>query len=140
MKKLSEKRWFWPALTIVWMAVIFLHSLQPGDVSAAESGRVLALLRKIVPGISELFVRKAAHFCEFFVLGYLLWKTHKKCRRPWLPALAGGLLTAMADEGIQRFVPERSGEIKDVLLDFAGVCLAVLINGLINERRVHGGK
>jgi VanZ family protein len=150
MKKLTEKRWFWPALALVWIAVIFLHSLQPADVSAEESSRVLALLRKIVPGISELFVRKAAHFCEFFVLGCLLfmtvrselqqglfaaaaWGEATKNRLPWLMPSAGGLLCAVCDEGIQLGVEGRSGEWKDVLLDFAGVCCAVLICRLLSQ-------
>ena len=44
----------------------------------------------------------------------------------WQP-FAGAALVACMDETIQRFVPGRSGQLKDVALDCAGALVAVLL-------------
>ena len=77
-------------------------------------------------------VRKTAHFAEYAILGFLLtgaaslgngWKSFLQ------PGLTGALYAA-SDEFHQLFVPGRSGQISDVLLDSAGVCFGVLLGML----------
>ena len=96
--------------------------------SSAESGWVLEWLRGVLPWIDMHIVRKAAHFAEFFLLGLLLWGDgYFLLGGRTLPMLAAGLAAAALDEGIQTAVPGRSGQLRDVLLDFAGVCAAFLV-------------
>ena len=117
---------------LIWIFVIFLHSLQPSDISGSKSKWVLALLQRLVPfELTEHFIRKLAHFTEFAVLGVLagaLFGSHFK--HLWaglLFAAMTGIVTALCDETIQLFVEGRSGQIQDVWLDVAGASTGALL-------------
>lgn len=119
------------ALFGLWTAFIFGRSLQPGDASTQESQLVLELLRLVgLAWVPMHFVRKAAHFTEFFLLGALAERLCRLCRaaRPLrlLLACLAGLAVALCDETIQLFVPGRFGCLPDVWLDFAGACAGAL--------------
>lgn len=115
-------RWYWWVLCALWLAVIFGHSMMSASASEAESGGLLARLIALFPFLTERLLRKLAHFSEFAVLGFLL----SHCLRAAItrPLLAG-LLCAMTDETIQRFIPGRSCEVHDVWIDFLGLAAAV---------------
>ena len=118
---------------VIWCVVfIFSNSLQIAEVSSEISGRFTALLNRIFSYLpweivlTEGLVRKLAHFAEFTLLGFLstlcLFSYTKKliAFSPW--PLLFGLFIAVCDESIQKFVPGRTGQMKDVLIDFSGVC------------------
>ena len=127
-------RRFWRVLCALWIAAIFLHSLMPAELSKAESGGLLAWLAVLFPGLTHHLLRKLAHFSEFAVLGVLLSQCFRvRVSRP----LLAGLLCALCDETIQLFVPGRSGEIRDLWIDFAGAALAVGLTLLV--RRIRTG-
>ena len=79
------------------------------------------------------FIRKLAHFTEFFVLAMLLYRALRGRRgmcwhwrvAAWTLSLV--LIYAVADEMHQQFVPSRSGAWSDSLLDFFGGCCAVAL-------------
>jgi VanZ family protein len=85
-------------------------------------------------------VRKAAHFTEYLILGTLLcmyftMDLYGIMSRFSIPVLTG-LLVAFIDETIQLFVVGRSGEIRDMWIDFAGVALGTLIVlAIVNNKR-----
>ena len=64
-----------PLLIIATLAFIWIHSAMPGDVSSAESGFVYEFLQPVLKAIlpdewvTELLIRKMAHFCEYALLG-----------------------------------------------------------------------
>ena len=128
-------RWFWWALCALWLAVILGHSLMSADLSKAESGGLLAWLAALIPGLTEHLLRKLAHLSEFALLGFLLSQCFRvRVTRP----LLAGLLCALCDETVQLFVPGRSGEVRDLWIDFAGVALGVgLVYLLRFSRRKH---
>lgn len=120
--------------TSFWMLAIFLLSNEPATQSSARSGRVLELLNSSdVTGsdiISTFLVRKAAHTFMFLVLGVLIYAlmrsfslTQKKLIG--LSILSAGLY-AVTDEIHQTFIPGRSAELRDVLIDTVGASLGVL--------------
>ncbi|MCR4694721.1 MAG: VanZ family protein [Pseudobutyrivibrio sp.] len=132
-------------LTVLWLAVIWGHSMQPAVVSESESGSILQLLGKIFPFLltsdnGMFIIRKLAHFTEYFILGILITlQTNMEVRgalkRFLSPALLG-LFAAFIDETIQMFVPGRSGEVRDMWIDFAGGALAALIVlAIVNNKR-----
>lgn len=125
--KSSRLRILFPLLTVLWFAFILARSLKNGVQSDSESGLVRSFLQGLFPGITMHFVRKLAHFLEYFLLGGLLLTDFRLYGRRSLfrPALLG-LLAAGTDELVQRFVPQRSGELLDVLLDFSGVLTGIL--------------
>lgn len=129
-----------PILTVLWIGFILSRSLKSGNASAAESRQYLGALRRVFPWVSMFLVRKGAHFAEFFILGLLLfWDFLLLWRRAFLLPCLCGLLIAATDELLQRLIPERSGEVKDALLDFSGVIAACLIawgiSVLLEKRR-----
>ncbi len=118
----------WVLLTVLWIGFIFCRSLQPADVSSEESGAVLELAHRVFPFLSMFALRKLAHFTEFLILGVLLHFAFRSfCLRSDLFVLGTGLAVAAADELLQLLSPGRSCQITDVLLDFFGVAVSVLL-------------
>ncbi len=143
-------------LVLSLMILIFCFSAQPADESDETSGFIVSLILKILaPDYDSLdpeekselehkvsfVVRKTAHLTEYAVLGFALMlhvaalQEKMKIRFPRSTAFLVGSLYAVSDELHQVFVPGRSGEGKDVLLDSAGVLLGLLILSLIRTIR-----
>ena len=83
---------------------------------------------------------KILHFFEYYVLGYLVYRTlivtnHKILYRymPFLVAMIG-ILYGISDEWHQAYVPGRDSSAADVLFDGLGVILAVLTFKLVRNR------
>lgn len=132
-----KKIFVWGAL-ILLMGTIFAFSMQPGKKSTQTSEEVTGQIIKILPGGSNMenelpekifkkinfYVRKSAHFVCYFLLGVFATLAMHYTKFPaWkkvLIALLICLLFAASDEFHQLFVPGRSGELRDVCLDFAG--------------------
>ena len=100
---------FVPPLAL--MAVIFFFSAQP------DLGTGL--------GVWDTVLRKAAHMAEYGLL-WFLWHRALETRTPW-PAVAITLAYAVSDEYHQSFVEGRHGTPVDVLIDAAGVAIAVAL-------------
>lgn len=125
-------------ITIFVISFIFVHSTMPADQSSTESQFVLNVLQPFLSlfnsgkPVSELFIRKLAHFSEFAALGFMLtvcaYSFKRKKTYKLFPNIAGaGLITALIDETIQLNVTGRSGMITDVWIDFSGVLTGTLI-------------
>jgi VanZ like family len=93
----------------LWAAVIFALSSIP------SLGTGL--------GSWDTFLRKAAHFTEYAILGGLLLRA---LGREWIAVAAGVAYTA-SDEFHQHFVPGRHGSPLDVAIDALGVALGVYV-------------
>jgi VanZ family protein len=118
--------------------VIFFFSSQPAHESASLSGGVLQMLTTLTGGLipasffaqslAHTLIRKTAHFLNNTVLGVLATRA---ARRPvWSRLLAFGLMAAVFDELHQLFVPGRSCELRDVLIDLGGFALGCLLSRL----------
>lgn len=139
-----------PVLAV--MVMIFCFSSQDGEHSGALSAQIAAfVLRVVCPGFDRLapaeqaavfercahFVRKAAHFTEFALLGFFLLGHFKalsvklSLRRPALFSALIGILYAASDEFHQSFVGGRSPGILDVGIDSAGVLFGILVMALL---------
>lgn len=131
----KTRRILFTVLTVLWILVIWGHSLMPADLSKQESRDLLEILIEWFPFLTDHLIRKAAHFAEYAILGALLFGATQGGRRcPSFPPLAG-ILTAMADESIQVFSEGRSGQVSDVWLDFAGFLLLWGILYLLSKRK-----
>ena len=119
------------AAVVLVTVFIFDRSMQDADSSNMESAQMMTLVQGVLQwlgqaGISMRGLRKLAHWAEFALLGAL----SEWCLRAYTPRyvrfcgmpLLSGLLTALTDETIQRFIPGRSSSVADVWLDFFGVC------------------
>lgn len=134
-------------LLVVWMGFIFYLSAQPAEASSEISGGVIEVIaEKFYPHFESLSevqkaeviasfqfeVRKSAHVCGFAVLGFfafISFITYTKIKMflRLLLSVVLSLAYAVGDEFHQRFVPGRSCELRDVLLDTAGILIAVLL-------------
>jgi VanZ family protein len=116
---MANKIFRW-ACVIGWMAVIFFFSAQP------HSGEAT----KHYLGGFNVPIRKAAHMTEYAVLFLLSrWATFgttsNTALRGWIPALLS-FAYACTDEFHQSFVPGRSAQFSDVLVDSTGILIAWL--------------
>lgn len=128
---------------LIMSGIIFSFSLQVADVSNQQSGfivtMILPLIRTILPFLSidtiTYLVRKTAHFSEYALLGVLggnastAWK---ECKLSYMFLLYGPL-NALCDETIQYFVPGRSCQFSDMLLDSCGYFFGFLVFAIISK-------
>ena len=115
-------------LTVLWLCVLWGHSMMPAEDSGNESSFLAEWLMQYLPWMNDYVIRKIAHFAEYLILGGLLFGAFpQRGRTAMLMTLFAGFLTAFFDETIQLFSPGRSGQISDIWLDLAGFCTSQLV-------------
>lgn len=123
------------------LALIWGNSAMNGDQSGQASDWVLALLAFLPEGeLGVYLVRKAAHFSEFALLGFLMgWMGLLTKGQTQFAQLGLGLGCACVDETIQYFVPGRASMLLDLWLDTAGfatgLALMTLLAGWAGKRK-----
>lgn len=131
-----------------WLPVVFVMMLVFSASADAQSFRHSSiyfepLMRWLFPhmppsqieAIHHAF-RKCCHLTEYAILAWLLWRAIRKPvkndPRPWLWAEAGLALAVVflysaSDELHQVFVPTRTGQVSDVLVDSSGGAIGLLL-------------
>ncbi|MBR2283128.1 MAG: VanZ family protein [Ruminococcus sp.] len=142
-------RIFFAVLTAAVMVMIFMLSCEDSDDSSQRSGTVTeAAAELIVDGFDEMtrtqqldildtierVLRKLAHFSEYTLLGACAAAAAGECglrapekRHRAYCVLGLCSLYSCTDELHQLFVPGRSCEIRDVLIDSSGSLTGILI-------------
>jgi VanZ family protein len=124
---------------LLWMSLIFYLSHQPAAESTELSAGVMQLLlasfEVMIPFIQinidslHFLIRKGAHFTAYFILGILLIHALRTSgtagMKAALMALLLSVLYAVTDEIHQLFIPGRSGEVRDVLIDSVGAAVGI---------------
>ncbi len=138
-----------PILCIAWVAFIFSNSLRTGEESSKQSTEVVETVQTVVGWVApdspivnatgeqfdllHHFVRKAAHFTEFAILGALLCWCYfvytLRLKHLYLP-VAGALLVPLLDEGLQKLISGRAGMLADVLIDVSGSITGLAFAGI----------
>lgn len=133
-------------LSLLIMVFIFSMSAQDAETSSNTSGGLIeSVIRFFDKGFAELsqieqeeyvgkfqfIVRKLAHFSVYLALGFTLsagMQTFVKLRVfvRTLFAFIIGVLYAILDEIHQIFVPGRSCELRDMLIDSIGILIGSL--------------
>ncbi|MFV0485218.1 MAG: VanZ family protein [Candidatus Saccharimonadales bacterium] len=133
MRTILKKHWRILLPTIV-MAAIWVFSAMNGARSDAQSVPVANFL-----GLPNGLIRKAAHFTLFASLGALWYNYIRNSNiRKFTPGFTIALSISLAviyaciDEMHQLFVPGRSGEIRDILIDSVAAITGVAIFALIH--------
>ena len=151
MKRNRKLLWLYGGLTLAVMGMIFFMSAKTATESGGMSkwlvdtafGRALMrLLPRLTDRGAEIDLRKYAHMAEYAMLSVpsaLFFRELLLERRIPLRALGCSLifcfLYACSDEYHQTFVPGRSGELRDVFVDLAGVAFGLVLVLLISLRR-----
>lgn len=135
------------------MLSIFLFSTDNSRESTSKSNRVILgitnlfhkdLSNKEKEKIIDMFfvpIRKMAHFGIYLVLGISLISFLREFSIPILKLLLLSIflafLYACSDEIHQLFVPGRSGQFSDVLLDTLGASVGIFIYYLLFRKRLN---
>lgn len=120
-------------LTLLVILIIFAFSFQSGDESTNQSGWVVQIVINIftflhIPTTGyplAFFVRKVAHFSEYFVLGLTIHATKKELGFPKLRTFI--FIIPIIDESIQYFIPGRVSSPIDMSIDACGLLTGMLI-------------
>lgn len=128
MKKI---KYFIPAL--IWMIFIFIMSHTNGNDSSNQSNFIAEIILKFIDIDVEtltFLIRKAAHMSEYAILLLLIYYGLSNTityKYNLLTSLATTFIYACSDEFHQLFIPGRSGQLKDVLIDTSGGLVMLLI-------------
>jgi len=147
-----QKLFSWIAV-ILWMSLIFYLSDQPATESGELSNKITEVVIRTIEKVAQPasldkgslnhIVRKIAHFTCYLILAILvknaLERSGVNSGKSILFALLICIIYAISDEVHQLFVPGRSGEIRDVIIDSTGAASGILIYlGITSVRsRVH---
>ena len=143
--KILTNRIIFGILIILNCITIFYFSNQVSDDSTKSSGIIVNIVAEIIPQIKNMekqekqkikedvltpVVRKCAHFTLYAFLG--LWTINftntmeDKKVRSIIYSLIFCILYATTDEIHQYFIPGRSAEARDVLIDSLGALTGIL--------------
>ncbi len=131
-------------LLLGWMGLIFYLSHQNANESSGMSGGLIKrFISFFLPNISadeltdiisslQFIVRKTAHFSLYAILGILSFSHFATYGRlTWalknVLSILVPVLYAISDEYHQTYIPGRSGEIRDVLIDSLGAVTGILL-------------
>ncbi len=130
---------------------IFSFSSQDSEKSSGVSGKIAEGIINTIPKYKNITrnekdeliekfqkpIRKTAHFSIYAALGLsiisLTFTYDIKNKKRILITLISGVLYAISDEIHQTFIPGRSGQVTDVLIDTMGIILSILIFMGINK-------
>ena len=138
------KKTIFAVLLVLWMGFIFSMSSENAEKSSNTSGQTIRVVLSTVPEfekqpeevkvniIEELqfIVRKSAHFIGYMILGILasgLILQYENINKKYPLAFLICVIYAISDEIHQLFVPGRSGQVRDVLIDSAGSFLGIIL-------------
>lgn len=128
MKKI---KYFIPA--IIWMIFIFIMSHTNGNDSSNQSNLIAQIILRFINidlNTLTFVIRKIAHMCEYAILLLLIYYgLHKTIKYQYklLISLIISFLYACSDEFHQIFIPGRSGQFKDVIIDTIGMIIMLSI-------------
>lgn len=118
---------------IIWMLFIFTMSHTIGTVSSQQSNfiaDIIAQYLKIDYNLLTFIIRKTAHMSEYAILLLLLYFGITKIniyKYSLSISLFITFIYACSDEIHQLFIPGRSGQFTDVLIDTSGALIMLLL-------------
>lgn len=149
-ESISKRKLVFLILSILFACVIFAFSARSGEESTEDSYEVGMVFGTIIHHDFHSWteeeqlafaskvdhpIRKTAHAAEYAIFAMLLvgaWYDEKR-KNIWNALLPWSVATAYAatDEFHQLFVPGRSGQVSDVLLDSVGAAAGIAVLFLV---------
>ena len=140
-----ERLWRYGPL-VLW--ILFISFASTSEFSASNTSKIVRpILLWLFPNLSEakltavhFLVRKAGHFTEYAVLGFLarrafIASSQAFLQRYWFQlGLLLVVIYALLDEFHQSFVPSRTPSIYDSAIDVAGGLTVLLILNFCGKR------
>ena len=134
---MNKKRIMNVGFVITWMIIIFIFSSQTGiesqNVSDTLINKTICINSSCNFELISFLVRKSEHFILYFILGILVLNCHEKKKENIIYSLLICLIYAFSDEIHQMFISNRSGELRDIFIDFIGSLLGILLTYRIKK-------
>lgn len=128
---MNGKKLFNIIILILWMILIFTMSSFNAAESGEQSGMIVNFINHIIHvdniKLLSLIIRKLAHFTEYLILGILVANVFYKCNKRLLLTIIICIIYAVSDEIHQIFVPGRSCQLLDVIIDSLGSITGIFI-------------
>lgn len=127
--------------TLAWMAIIFTMSSFNSIESANQSNYIVNIISNVLNinniELLSFIIRKLAHFTEYLILGFLTINMLDKndISKKYLISILICIIYATSDEIHQIFVPGRTCQIKDILIDSIGSITGIYLYKLISKRK-----
>lgn len=148
MKKINYRYAIW-IMVFLWIALIFSYSLKNAQISDGQSFFFVYILDDLLRFFDWHFaldtlnhlVRKCAHFTEYAILGALILLAYQY--QPLFKPHGLHLLfltVPFIDESIQYFVPGRSAQLSDCLLDLSGMLIGFILLAILSWLLKRGNK
>lgn len=132
---------------MIWMVIIFYLSHQPAQSSSELSTGITQIIIDILNVIASFsegnlphvhfIIRKFAHLCAYLILAYLLMNAFNHYMKLSFRMICFVfficVIYAISDELHQLYIPGRSGEIRDVIIDTAGSFIGVILYILVRR-------
>jgi hypothetical protein len=130
---MMKKTTIWWGIALLWCLGIALATRQP--FFTGESTKKLMTNPLFDSAIINFYGRKLVHLSAFGLLALFFWLA--LAGKSYRYALAWALATfyGAIDEWHQSFIPERSGLVKDVLIDSVGAFLTLAGVYWYNKRK-----
>lgn len=132
------KKLFNISLLVIWMIFIFVMSSFSATESTNQSDIIVTVISNTI-NISNIHllavtIRKLAHITEYLILGILAYNVFKEYYKSIHISILICFLYAISDEIHQIFIPGRSGQITDILIDTIGALLGIILISNINKK------
>ncbi len=126
-------------LLILWMIVIFILSNQNGSESTSLSEgftniTICNFINNCNPEVYSFIVRKLAHIILYFILGIFSVINFKNDKNGLINAIILCIIYAFFDEIHQMFINNRSGEVRDIIIDSISSLSSILLIYKIRKR------
>lgn len=125
-------------LVTLWMIFIFVMSSFDATSSSNQSNFIVDIITSIINikdiGLLSLIIRKLAHFIEYFILGVLVINFITRYDKKIIIAILLCIIYATSDEIHQIFVPGRSCQIIDIMIDSLGSIMGIYLYKLITKK------
>mgnify|MGYP004566601119 FL=1 len=125
-------------LVILWMIFIFIMSSFDATSSSNQSNFIVDIITSIINikdiGLLSFIIRKLAHFTEYFILGILVINFITRYDKKIIIAILLCIIYATSDEIHQIFVPGRSCQITDIMIDSLGSIMGIYLYKLITKK------
>lgn len=131
-------------LLVLWMIVVFCLSNQNGSESSNLSRKIANLFANgdtVKAEKIEPVVRKAAHMSEYAVGGMIFYGitmtyVDMSRKKRMIMSFAFIIIYASSDEIHQLFIDQRSGNVKDVIIDTFGAALGILAMFVVEKAMI----
>lgn len=133
--KLLTKKSFYSILLLSSVFSVMFLTLQSPEETVHLSEAVRRCLECVGIYCDFHSVRSNVHYFVYFILGFFLCLFGKEHKMKWWALLLFGGVFALLDEGIKIFLPTREFDAIDLMKDWIGVSLAVVI--VIGWNRMH---